>query len=145
MLSCRHDSRISRQQRRKRTNHLCQGRERRRKKEGRGARCLRSERRRQYARPYFLSLFSTPFRHEAPSLHDELVAQEDLTNRASLSPLVGMEEPQSLDSLLDMSENSSLVEGAGDEFSRILQQAVSGGVKEGCGGERKEDVCMIQC
>ena len=93
---------------------------------------------RHYARQYFLFLFSTPFRDEAPSLHDELVAQEDLTNRASLSPLVGMEEPQSLDSLLDMSENSSLVEGAGDEFSRILQQAVSGGVEEGCGGGRGE-------
>ena len=89
---------------------------------------------RQYARQYFLFLFSTPFRHEAPSLHDELVAQEDLTNRASLSPLVGMEEPQSLDSLLDMSENSSLVEGAGDEFSRILQQAVSGVWRKGVEG-----------
>ena len=98
--------------------------------------------REQYARQYFLFPFSTPFRHEAPSLHDELVAQEDLTNRGSLSPLVGVEESQSLDSLLDVSQNSSLVEGAGDEFSRILQQAVSGCEE---GGERRGDICMVKC
>ena len=61
---------------------------------------------------------STPYRREAPSLHDELVAHDELTNR-------GTGESCSLESLLDVSESSSTVEGSGDEFSRILQQAVS--------------------
>jgi len=53
------------------------------------------------------------------------VAHDELTSRGSLSPLVGVGESRSLESMLDVSGSSGTVEGSGDEFSRILQQAVS--------------------
>ena len=53
------------------------------------------------------------------------MAHDELTSRGSLSPLVGVGESRSLESMLDVSGSSGTVEGSGDEFSRILQQAVS--------------------
>ncbi len=61
--------------------------------------------------------FSTPYRSEPPSLHEELLAQQG-PGRGFISPLVDqLDDSQSMEEL----DSSGT---ADDDFSRIIQQAV---------------------